>query len=108
MGLLRRRKTGPDAIASTDPSIVPIADAPARHFVRVSGQVTRMRARPTTGLPALAVSISDASGTAVAVWTGRRAIGGVALGRRLVVEGVAIRRGAQLEFMNPEYTLLTR
>jgi hypothetical protein len=42
------------------------------------------------------------------VWTGRRAIGGVALGRRLVVEGVAIRRGAQLEFMNPEYTLLTR
>ncbi len=67
-----------------------------------------MRARPTDGLPALAVTISDDSGTAVAVWTGRRSIGGVALGRGLVIEGVAIRRGEQLEFTNPEYTLLKR
>jgi hypothetical protein len=108
MGVLRHRRRRNDATSPNDPSIVLIADAPARRNVRVSGQVTRMRARPTTGLPALAVSISDDSGTAVAVWTGRRAIGGVALGRRLVVEGVAIRRGDQLEFMNPEYTLLAR
>jgi hypothetical protein len=108
VGVLRNRRSRSGAIVPTDPSIVPIADAPARRYVRVSGQVTRMRARPTTGLPALAVSISDDSGTAVAVWTGRRSIGGVALGRRLVVEGVAVRRGAQLEFMNPEYTLLAR
>lgn len=107
-GLLRRRRGTPTKATSTDPSIVPIVDAPARRRVKVCGQVARMRARPTTGLPALAVSISDDSGTAVAVWTGRRAIGGVALGRRLVIEGVAVRRGDQLEFMNPEYTLLPR
>jgi hypothetical protein len=107
-GLLRRRRTNPAEHASTDPSIVPIADAPARRRVRVCGQVTRMRARPTSGLPALAVSVTDESGTAVAVWTGRRAIGGIALGRRLAVEGVAVRHGDQLEFMNPEYILLPR
>jgi len=107
-GLRRRRRINPVELGSTDPSIVPIADAPARRRVRVCGQVTRMRARPTSGLPALAVSVTDESGTAVAVWTGRRAIGGIALGRRLAIEGVAVRRGDQLEFMNPEYILLPR
>ena len=99
-GLLRRRRTNPTEQGSTD--------APARRRVRVCGQVTRMRARPTSGLPALAVSVTDESGTAVAVWTGRRAIGGIALGRRLAIDGVAVRRGDQLEFMNPEYILLPR
>jgi len=108
MGILRRRRATSDGPVPADRSIVTIADAPPRRNVRVCGQVTRMRARPTSGLPALAVSISDDSGTAIAVWTGRRAIGGVALGRRLVIEGVATRRGDQLEFMNPEYTLLVR
>jgi hypothetical protein len=108
MALMRRRRARPDVAGSADPSIVPSAGARARLKIKVSGQVTRMRARPTNGLPALAVSISDDSGTAVAVWTGRRAIGGVALGRGLVIEGVAVRRGDQLEFMNPEYTLLQR
>ena len=108
MSLLRRRRNRPDEAGLADPSIVPIADAPARRKVKVSGEVTRMRARPTSGLPALAVTISDDTGTAVAVWTGRRSIGGVALGRGLVIEGVAIRRGEQLEFTNPEYTLLKR
>ena len=108
MSLLRRRRNRPDEVGLADPSIVPIADAPARRKVKVSGEVTRMRARPTSGLPALAVTISDDTGTAVAVWTGRRSIGGVALGRGLVIEGVAIRRGEQLEFTNPGYTLLKR
>ena len=67
-----------------------------------------MRARPTSGLPALVLSISDETGTATAVWTGRRSIGGVTLGRRLTIEGVPLRRGDQLEFTNPVYTLLPR
>jgi hypothetical protein len=108
MGGLLRRRVKPDNTEKTDPTIVRIADAPDRRRVRVAGHVSRMRARPTSGLPALAVSISDESGTAVAVWTGRRAIGGMALGRGLIIEGVAIRRREQLEFMNPEYTLLQR
>ena len=108
MALLRRRRSKRMETGSLDPSIVRIADAQARHRIKVRGQVTRMRARPTSGLPALAVSISDDSGTVIAVWTGRRMIGGIVLGRALVIEGVAIRRGPQLEFMNPAYTLLPR
>ena len=65
-----------------------------------------MRARPTSGQPSLAVTITDPTGTVTAVWTGRRAIGGITLGRRLQVEGVATLVGTQLEFTNPVYTLL--
>lgn len=83
-----------------------IAEATARQTVRVAGQVTHMRMRPTSGLPALAVTIADGSGTAVAVFTGRRSIGGIGLGRRLAIEGVPVRRGALLEFTNPAYVLL--
>jgi hypothetical protein len=85
---------------------VPIIEALPRTHVRVTGQVMRMRARPTTGIPALAVTVSDGTGSAIAVWSGRREIGGVTLGRTLVLEGVATLRAGQLEFMNPVYTLV--
>lgn len=110
MSILRRRSKeahGADATApAPHPDRVAIADAPARRRVVVEGQVVRMRARPTSGQPSLAVTISDDTGSITAVWTGRRAIGGVTLGRRLRVEGVAARVGEALEFTNPAYTLL--
>jgi hypothetical protein len=74
----------------------------------VNGKVTRMTARPTTGQPALAVNISDDTGTVTAVWTGRREIGGITLGRRVAITGVPVQRGDRLEFTNPGYTLLGR
>lgn len=108
MALLRRRRdVEPVSPAATHPDLVEIATAMPRRRIVVEGQVIRMRARPTSGQPSLAVTISDASGSATAVWTGRRAIGGITLGRRLRVEGVATRVGSQLEFTNPSYTLLT-
>jgi hypothetical protein len=54
------------------------------------------------------VSITDATGTVTAVWTGRRSIGGITLGRSVVIEGVAVQHGSALEFTNPAYTLLPR
>jgi hypothetical protein len=54
------------------------------------------------------VTISDETATVTAVWTGRREIGGVTLGRRIAISGVAVRRGDHLEFKNPDYTLLPR
>jgi hypothetical protein len=107
MALLRRRRVEHVAPA-VDNGLTLIVDVAGRHTVRVGGEVVRMRARPAAGIPSLAVTIEDSSGRAVAVWTGRRAIGGVTLGRRLVVEGVPIRRGDHLEFTNPAYTLLPR
>ncbi len=106
MGILRRKDKLPVPASASDPTVLPIAEAPPRQRVRVAGKVTRMRARPSQGLPSLAVTVADDTGSVVAVWTGRRAIGGITLGRKLVLEGVAVRRGEQLEFTNPAYTLL--
>lgn len=97
---------------SGEPRVEPvasaIADTPQRKYVTVAGKVTRMTARPTSGQPALAVMISDDTGTVTAVWTGRRAIGGITLGRRVAIEGVALTHAGHLEFTNPRYTLLPR
>ena len=107
MALLRRKRDSQPLVAG-DPTATPIADARARQRVCVVGKVTRMTARPTSGQPALAVNISDDTGTVIAVWTGRREIGGVTLGRRLAITGVPVVHGERLEFTNPNYTLLPR
>ncbi len=104
MGLLRRRRAEPEP-ASVDTTIVPIAGAPARQRVRIAGQVMRIRTRPISGNPSLAITVSDDTGSVIAVWTGRRSIGGISLGRRLVIEGVGRVVGERLEFTNPEYEL---
>jgi RecG-like helicase len=107
MALFRRSTTSVASMIAA-PSIVatPMADAEPRQPLVVAGQVTHMRARPIHGVPALAVTVSDGTASVVAVWTGRRALGGVTLGRRIALEGVAIRHANQLEFTNPRYTLL--
>lgn len=110
MGLLRGRKSADDQPAEGDDraAATEIAAVVPRRRAQVVGEVTRMRARPTSGLPSLAVTLSDGTGTVVAVWTGRRAIGGITLGRRLLLDGVPRRVGDRLEFVNPAYTLLSR
>lgn len=115
MGLLRRRDRRSTAAEVPDPfdliddlraSAVAIAQAMPRRRVVVEGTVMRMRARPAHGVPSLAVTVTDESGSITAVWTGRRSIGGITLGRRLLVEGVGTQVGDRLEFTNPAYTLL--
>ena len=105
-----RRKKG-DQVAeesNAQPVSVTIADMQARQMVCICGKVTRMTARPTSGQPALAVTVADDTGTVTAVWTGRRSIGGITLGRRVAIKGVALVHGTHLEFTNPSYTLLPR
>jgi RecG-like helicase len=101
------RRRHDDGDEPDDPKAVPIADAPARARVRVRGEVVQMRTRPVHGLPSLSITIRDDSGTATIVFAGRREIGGIALGRRLVIEGVAVDSNGTLEFTNPAYTLLS-
>jgi RecG-like helicase len=109
MSLLRRKRYAePAADVLAEPVMTPIAEAQPRQHVWVGGNVTRMTARPTSGQPALAVSITDGTGTVTAVWTGRRSIGGITLGRRVAINGVALMHGDRLEFTNPSYTLLPR
>lgn len=109
MSLLRRKHHDVTSVETVDPpTSTPIAQTQPRQAVCVCGKVTRMTARPTAGQPALAISISDDTGTVTAVWTGRREIGGVTLGRKIAISGVPVLHGDHLEFTNPGYTLLPR
>ena len=95
---------------SSLPGVTPIADVVPRQEVSVVGEITSLRIVPRAGSPSLEATISDGTGSLVAVWTGRRRIAGVAPGKRLVVSG----RGApepgghrsRLLILNPSYELL--
>jgi RecG-like helicase len=99
------RKKQPSA-ATVIAGTTPIADVVARTTVTIVGQVVRMQSQSAVELPSLVVSIKDSSGTANASWSGRRSLGGIALGRRVIITGVATRTSGLLTFVNPEYELL--
>ena len=108
MGVFRRDKgvseDVPVAVAPGD--TVPIDRVRSRRPVRIVGQVSRVRTKPSRGIPSLCVQVSDGTGTVVALWTGRRSLGGVTLGRTIVIEGVAADTPEGPTFMNPSYELL--
>jgi hypothetical protein len=109
MSILRRKhQDDQPAETAVPPESTPICETQSRQRVCVCGKVTRMTARPTSGQPALAITIADDTGTVTAVWTGRREIGGITLGRRIAISGVPVLHGDHLEFTNPGYTLLPK
>ena len=108
MAFLRRRPKSSPEIQPVEIDVLPppISSLVAREQSRVRGTITRLKTRPTAGLPSLAVQISDDSGTVTAVWTGRRAIGGLKMGGLIEIEGVPAGKSPRFEFLNPAYTLL--
>jgi hypothetical protein len=88
--------------------VTPIGDAAERVPVRLSGEVRRLHTVPRSGVPALEIVVSDGTGDVVAVFTGRRSMGGMDHGRGVVLEGVAHRERGRLVVVNPAYTLLPR
>jgi hypothetical protein len=108
MAFLRRRsKSAVEVLpVETLPPPPPISAVVPRQHSRVRGTVSRVKARPAVGLPSLAVQITDDTGTVVAVWTGRRSIGGIKMGGLIELEGVPLSTDGRLEFLNPAYTLL--
>jgi len=104
-GLFRRR--GNKDVASPADDTTPISLLPFREGAKVRGQVMTIRQRPARGLPSLVVTIDDGSGRVTAVWSGRRAIGGIGLGRQIVIEGVAVETPDGPMFLNPSYVLLS-
>ncbi|MDP9005804.1 MAG: OB-fold nucleic acid binding domain-containing protein [Actinomycetota bacterium] len=83
-----------------------LGDCPLRCRVRVVGEVTSLRVVPRAGSPSLEVTVDDGTGSALVVFTGRRAIRGLDPGRGVILEGVVRRERSRLTMINPAYTLL--
>jgi RecG-like helicase len=83
------------------PGTTRIADAPVREPVKIAGVIKRMTVFPMEGMESLEALVSDGSGEAVVVFMGRRGIGGLTLGSRVVVEGVLGEQRGTLKMINP-------
>jgi hypothetical protein len=85
-----------------------ISEAQPRQEVSLVGEIKTVRIVPRAGSPSLEATISDGSGSMVAVWTGRRRIAGIAPGKRLMINGrgAPIGPAGRLLFYNPRYELL--
>ena len=91
------------------PGVVPIGSAKPRQEVTVAGEISSVRIVPKAeGSPSLEATISDGSGSIVAVWTGRRHLAGVCPGKRLVLSGRGRDQNGngRLVVLNPRYELL--
>lgn len=89
-----------------DFDITPIAEAPVRTPVVLVGEVQSLQVVPRAGSPSLEVTIDDGSGRAVAVFSGRKRLGGVDCGRRVILEGVGRKERARIVLLNPAYTIV--
>ena len=89
------------AWAETVEGSVRIADAPLRQPVRIAGVIRRITGLPMEGKEALPALNSDGTGEVTAVFMGRRGIGGLSLGRRVVVEGVLGAHHGETRMVNP-------
>lgn len=89
-----------------DLGVTPIGEAPTRTPITLAGEVQGLQVVPRAGSPSLEVTISDGSGRAVAVFTGRRRLGGVDCGRRIVIQGVGRTEHNRVVVVNPSYTIV--
>lgn len=91
--------------AETVPGTIRIADAPMREQVKIAGVIKRMTVFPMEGKESLEALVFDGSGEAVVAFMGRRGIGGLTLGTRVVVDGVLGEQRGTLKMMNPRLEL---
>jgi RecG-like helicase len=87
--------------AESIPSSIRIADAPMRQQVRIAGVIRRLTVFPMQDNESLEAVVSDGTGEVVVRFMGRRAIGGLGLGSRVVVEGVLGETRGAVQMMNP-------
>jgi hypothetical protein len=89
--------------AESIPGTIRIADAPLRTRAKLAGIVRRITILPVEGLEALETVLWDGTGEVTAIWLGRRSIAGLALGSRLVVEGVVGQERGERRIVNPTF-----
>lgn len=84
---------------------VPVQRCVDRQKVTLCGTLRTVTIAPRAGAPALEAELYDGSGTVTVVWLGRRRVGGIEPGRRIVATGrIAVHDGRRLMF-NPRYEL---
>lgn len=84
---------------------VAISEAPRRSRVKIAGVVRRLTVFPMRDNEALDVVLVDGTGEIVVRFMGRRTIGGLGLGTKVVVEGVIGEHLGVLQMMNPALEL---
>ncbi len=90
--------------AESVPGTVRISEAPMREPVKIAGVVRRLTIFPMEGNESLEALVADGTGELVVVFMGRRALAGLTLGRRLIVEGVAgEQRDGSRRMVNPRF-----
>jgi RecG-like helicase len=87
--------------ADSIPGSVRIAEAPLRQRVKIAGVIRRLTVFPTKDNEALETVVSDGTGEVIVRFTGRRAIGGLTLGTRVVVTGVLGEKNGRIQMLNP-------
>jgi RecG-like helicase len=91
------------AWARNVPASVRIAEAQPRSRVKIAGVVRRITVRPLEGNESLEAILFDGSGEVTVVWMGRRAIRGLSLGTRLIVEGLLAEQRSERRLVNPTF-----
>jgi RecG-like helicase len=87
--------------AESIPGSVRIGEAPRREHVKIAGVIRRLTVFPTKDNEALETVVSDGTGEVVVRFTGRRAIGGLTLGSRVVITGVLGEKNGRVQMLNP-------
>lgn len=112
-GLLKRIASSRDEHAAAElrqdvgitTGATPLTECANGTRVSVAGRLTTVTLRPRAGVPALEAELFDGSGRVDVVWLGRRRIGGIEPGRRIVVHGrITDQQGRRMIF-NPSYEL---
>jgi RecG-like helicase len=85
------------------PGSVRIAEAQPRSRVKLAGVVRRITVRPLEGHESLEAILFDGTGEVTVMWMGRRAIRGLSLGTRLIVEGLLAEQRSERRLVNPTF-----
>ena len=84
----------------------PIASVSHRQHVRIGGRIHALRVQPRAGVATLECTLVDPTGAMTVVFLGRRRVAGIAVGTRLVVDGVVGEHHGHEAILNPAYEIL--
>jgi hypothetical protein len=84
----------------------PMVEARLRERIWVAGRILALRGKTDSDASNLECEIADGTGSLLLVFQGRRRIPGIAVGARLVAEGMVGSWRRRLAILNPDYELV--